>query len=550
MNKMAAIGERIKDKLMAIAVSDKPKRVYMPTSSGNIDVRGDRITTIPKIVEEKVKEIEVNEVEPPYSYVRIRYDNKINEYIYEVIEPELDEDEEALLEAVKNRLLDELELVELDSMKEKVSYLEKKVKEIFMEIDVKVRPVSEKRIQYYIRRDFLGFGPIHVIMNDKNPEDISCDGVGIPIFVFHRKYGSMKSNVIFEDAAELDNFVVWIAQRSGKHISVSDPMLDATMPDGSRLQETLGTHVTQKGSSFTIRRFEEEPYTPINLIHFKTFNPEMMAYTWIAIETGKSMLICGGTASGKTTTLNALLLFIPPQMKIVSIEDTRELNLPHENWVPLLTRSGFGESDDTGKKAGEIDMFELLQAALRQRPQYLMVGEVRGAEAYVVFQAMATGKSAYTTFHADDVQTMVNRMENEPINLPRALVGALDIVLLQGKVKVGTKMVRRIKAVTEVVGVDPDTNELITNKAYTWNPADDSFNYSGHSYVYSRVAQAKNWTSREMDKEVKRRKLVLDYMDRKGIDNYREFAHITASYYRDRNSVMDMVKEFMEEEGI
>lgn len=547
---MAAIGERIKDKLMAIAVSDKPKRVYMPTSSGNIDVRGDRITTIPKIVEEKVKEIEVNEVEPPYSYVRIRYDNKINEYIYEVIEPELDEDEEALLEAVKNRLLDELELVELDSMKEKVSYLEKKVKEIFMEIDVKVRPVSEKRIQYYIRRDFLGFGPIHVIMNDKNPEDISCDGVGIPIFVFHRKYGSMKSNVIFEDAAELDNFVVWIAQRSGKHISVSDPMLDATMPDGSRLQETLGTHVTQKGSSFTIRRFEEEPYTPINLIHFKTFNPEMMAYTWIAIETGKSMLICGGTASGKTTTLNALLLFIPPQMKIVSIEDTRELNLPHENWVPLLTRSGFGESDDTGKKAGEIDMFELLQAALRQRPQYLMVGEVRGAEAYVVFQAMATGKSAYTTFHADDVQTMVNRMENEPINLPRALVGALDIVLLQGKVKVGTKMVRRIKAVTEVVGVDPDTNELITNKAYTWNPADDSFNYSGHSYVYSRVAQAKNWTSREMDKEVKRRKLVLDYMDRKGIDNYREFAHITASYYRDRNSVMDMVKEFMEEEGI
>ncbi|MFO8108962.1 MAG: type II/IV secretion system ATPase subunit [Thermoplasmata archaeon] len=545
---MATIGDKLKEKLMNSAISDTPKRVYMPATSGR---KGDeKITTIPKIVEEKVKEIEITPIEEPYSYVRIRYDNRINEYIYEVIEPELDEDEEALLEIVKDRLIENLELVELDKEKEREEYLKTKVRSIFNEIDVKVRPISEKRIQYYIKRDFLGFGPIHVIMNDLNPEDISCDGVGIPIFVFHRKYGSMKSNVVFEDAEELDNFVVWIAQRSGKHISVADPMLDATMPDGSRLQETLGTHVTQKGSSFTIRRFEEEPYTPINLIHFKTFNPEMMAYAWIAIETGKSMLICGGTASGKTTTLNALLLFIPPQMKIVSIEDTRELNLPHDNWVPLLTRSGFGETDDTGKKAGEIDMFELLQAALRQRPQYLMVGEVRGAEAYVVFQAMATGKSAYTTFHADDVQTMVNRMENEPINLPRALVGALDIVLLQGKVKVGTKMVRRIKAVTEVVGVDPDTNELITNKAYTWNPADDSFNYSGHSYVYSRVAQGKNWTSREMEREVKRRKMVLDYMDKKDITNYRDFAHITASYYRDRNSVMEMVREYMEEEGL
>ncbi len=544
---MAAIGDKIKDKFKDITVNGKPKKIYMPSQKDGS--KSNEITPIPKIREESVKEIETTSVEEPYSYVRILYDNKTNEYIYEVIEPELDEDEEALLETVKDRLIDDLELVEIEEKEERQKYLADKVREIFKDLDIRLRPVSEKRIHYYIKRDFLGFGPIHVIMNDVNPEDISCDGVGIPIFVFHRKYGSMKSNVVFEDEAELDNFVIWIAQRSGKHISVADPMLDATMPDGSRLQETLGTHVTQKGSSFTIRRFEEEPYTPINLIHFKTFNPEMMAYAWIAIETGQSMLICGGTASGKTTTLNALLLFIPPQMKIVSIEDTRELNLPHDNWVPLLTRSGFGETDESGKKAGEIDMFELLQAALRQRPQYLMVGEVRGAEAYVVFQAMATGKSAYTTFHADDVQTMVNRMENDPINLPRALVGALDIVLLQGKVKVGTKMVRRIKAITEVVGVDPDTNELITNKAYTWNPADDSFNYSGHSYVYSRVAQQKSWTSREMEKEVKRRKMVLEYMDNKGITNYRDFAHITSSYYRDKASVMEMVREYLEEEG-
>lgn len=542
---MASISEKIKGKILA--PGDKvPKKVYMSSSKKK---GSDDITKIPKIVEEGVKEIEINPVNEPYSYVRIRYDNKTNEYIYEVIEPDLDEDEEVILETVKTKLVESVELVDIEEEEKKEEYLQHKVREILSDMEVRLRPASEKRIQYYVKRDFLGFGPIEVIMKDVDPEDISCDGVGVPIYVFHRKYGSMKSNVVFNKEEELDNFVVWIAQRSGKHISIADPMLDATMPDGSRLQETLGTHVTQRGSSFTIRKFEEEPYTPINLIHFKTFNPEMMAYAWIAIENGQSMLICGGTASGKTTTLNAILLFIPPQMKIVSIEDTRELNLPHDNWVPLLTRSGFGETDDTGKKAGEIDMFQLLQAALRQRPQYMMVGEVRGEEAFVVFQAMATGKAAYTTFHAENVQTMVNRMENDPINLPRALVSALDIVLLQAKVKVGTKMTRRIKAITEIVGVDPDTNELITNNAYKWNPADDSFNYSGHSYVYSKVAQSKNWTSREMEREVKRRKMVLDYMDKKEIINYKDFADITSSYYRDKDSVMDTVREYLEEEG-
>ncbi len=546
---MSVIGDKIQRKLSSLTLNKKPKKVYMPRSMDQEDSELDEeITKIPKLADEDMKEIEINPVDDPYSYVRIKYDNTSNEYIYEVIEPSLDEDEEAVLETIKDKLIEEFEMVDLETKEEKEEHLKDKVRDILKKLDINLREVSEKRIMYYVSRDFLGFGPMDVVMNDVDPEDISCDGTNIPIYVFHRKYGSMKSNIVFESAAELDNFVVWLAQRSGKHISVSDPMLDATMPDGSRLQETLGTHVTQKGSSFTIRRFEEDPFTPIDLTHFKTFNPEMMAYAWIAIENGQSMLICGGTASGKTTTLNAILLFIPPQMKIVSIEDTRELNLPHDNWVPLLTRSGFGETDESGQRAGEVDMFQLLQAALRQRPQYMMVGEVRGEEAYVVFQAMATGKSAYTTFHADDVQTMVNRMENDPINLPRNLVGALDVVLLQAKVKVGTKMVRRIKAITEIVGVDPDTNELITNKAYTWNPADDSFNYSGHSYVYSKVGESKNWTSREMEREVKRRKMVLEYMDKNEINNYQEFAHIISSYYKDKDGVMEMVKKGLEED--
>ncbi|MEF8873448.1 MAG: ATPase, T2SS/T4P/T4SS family [Candidatus Thermoplasmatota archaeon] len=537
----------IGEKLNRIIGSKKPKKVYLP-SDESTDFEGE-ITEVPKIVEENVKEIETNAIDDPYTYVRIKYDNTSNEYIYEVIEPQLNEQEEDVLEAVKDQIVDRVELISLESEGEKEEYLEHKINEILSDLDIQLRRESRERIKYYVKRDFIGFGPIDVMMNDPDPEDISCDGVGIPIYVFHRKYGSMKSNVSFDDAEELDNYVIWLAQRSGKHISVADPMLDATMPDGSRLQETLGTHVTQKGSSFTIRRFEEDPYTPIKLIDFQTFNPEMMAYAWIAIENGQSMLICGGTASGKTTTLNAILLFIPPQQKIVSIEDTRELNLPHDNWVPLLTRSGFGEVDEeTGKKAGEIDMYQLLQAALRQRPQYMMVGEVRGEEAYVVFQAMATGKSAYTTFHADDVQTMVNRMENDPINLPRALVGALDVVVLQSKVKVGTKMVRRVKALTEIVGVDPDSEELITNKAYTWNPADDSFNYSGHSYIYDKVAQSKNWSQREMEREVKRRKIVLEYLNQEEIYNYQDFAQVVTNYYRDKETVLEKAKNKLDKD--
>jgi flagellar protein FlaI len=264
----------------------------------------------------------------------------------------------------------------------------------------------------------------------------------------------------------------------------------------------------------------------------------MMAYLWMCIENGKSMLVCGGTASGKTTTLNAILLFIPPQMKIVSIEDTRELNLPHENWVPLLTRSGFGGTDASGKPAGEVDMFELLTAALRQRPQYMMVGEVRGAEAYVVFQAMATGKSAYTTFHAENVQAMVHRMEQPPIEVPRALIGALNLVLMQAQVKVGTQMTRRVKSLTEIVGIDPETNELITNSVYTWNPADDTFNYSGHSYVYEQIAMAKNKSQREMMREVKRRTVLLAHLGSIPGVAYRDVAKYVSAYYKDPDKVM------------
>ena len=526
-------------KQVLLKIRSKPMRVRVPINVG-LEVTGEEITHVPPILKQEIDEVELTKISDPYSFVRILYDNTANEYTYEVIEPVLSEDEKDLLEVLKSALIRSMNTTEelLPSARRMV--LEKAMGELLKVFSINLHPISQKRIFYYLARDFIGYGVIDVMMTDLNVEDCSCDGVGIPLFIFHRKYGSIRSNIRFDDEGDLDSFVVWLAQKCGKHISVADPLLDATIPDGSRLNATLGKHVTKRGSSFTIRRFKENPFTPVDLLKFKTMSTDMMAYLWTATEYGSSMLVCGGTASGKTTTLNAVLLFIPPQMKIVSIEDTRELNLPHENWIPALTREGFG-----GKRSstGSIDMFDLLTAALRQRPQYLMVGEVRGKEAYVVFQAMATGKTAYSTFHAEDVQAMVHRMENDPINLPRALMTALDIVMLQAQVKVGTKMTRRVKSLTEIVGMDPETGELITNSVFTWNPADDTFNYSGHSYVLEKVRTIRNWSPREMEREVKRRVDILDYMKKSGVDNYRQVATIISAYYKDPEKVGKEIRE-------
>jgi len=540
--------DNLKKTYMSKLKGKKQIKIVAPKGSQDESINLEGVTTIPKIVDKHIQEIEIDPIIDGYSYVRIKYDNIANDYYYEVIEPKLTEEEEDVLEVLKEIMVDSLEFLEDATMDEKETYLRKGVDSLLNEIGIQLNPISKERIVYYILRDFTRYGEIDVTMIDVQVEDLSCDGMNVPLYVFHRKYGSIQSNLRFKTSVELDGFVVWLAQRCGKHISVAEPMLDATIPDGSRLQATLGTHVTKRGSSFTIRRFRENPFTPLDMIKFKTMSIDMMAYLWLCIENGKSILVCGGTASGKTTTLNAVLLFIPPQMKIVSIEDTRELNLPHENWVPLLTRSGFGGKDASGKAAGEIDMFELLTAALRQRPQYMMVGEVRGSEAYVVFQAMATGKSAYTTFHAENVQAMVHRMEQPPIEVPRALLGALNLVLMQAQVKVGTQMTRRVKSLTEIVGIDPDTSELITNAVYVWNPADDTFNYSGHSYIYEQIAITKGWSQREMMREVKRRTELLLYLRSRNI-SYKNVAKYVSAYYINPDKVMKEVDDYAKTEA-
>ena len=510
--------------------------------------KGSHVTNIPEIKNPAIEILEIYPVKEPYSYIRITFNNENSEYLYEVIEPEMSREEKDLLALIKDTLQRTLgyEWEKLTSL-DKEEYLRESVDSFVQTRGIKVEPITKKKLGYYIIRDFVGHGVIDVMMNDDDIEDISCDGFNIPIFISHRKYESVRSNIIFDNEDALNNFVVTLSQRSGKQISVSSPILDGTTIEGHRVQATYSREVTTRGSTFTIRRFKHRPFTPVDLLKYKTVSPEMMAYLWLGVENGESMILCGGTASGKTSALNSLALFIPPGAKIVTMEDTREINLPHDNWIPGMTRTGVGEKDRDGKSAGEIDMFDLVRAALRQRPNYIIVGEVRGKETYIMFQAMATGHSTYSTMHADSVKSMVNRLENPPINCPRILLTALRNVLIQAQVRVGNDLVRRMKQIIEIVGFEPETNELITNTVYEWDQATDRFIYKGHSFLFDKIMEMKSLTHDEMMTEFQKRIEIINYMVFKDMTDYRQIWAITNSYYKDPEKTLIRIRKETEE---
>ena len=269
---------------------------------------------------------------------------------------------------------------------------------------------------------------------------------------------------------------------------------------------------------------------------------EMVAYMWIAVENGINALIAGGTAAGKTTVLNALSLFIPRESKIVSIEETREINLPHPNWIPGVARSGFGEVV-ADKIVGEIDTYDLMKAALRQRPEYIIVGEIRGREAYVLFQAMATGHATYSTVHADSAQSLIHRLEGKPINIPRVMLQSLDIVSLHVITRVKNKRARRCKQMIEIIDIDPTTKEILTNEVFRWDPVEDIFIYSGKSYVLERVRGEKDMSREEMTNELRNRKKIIEWMNTKNIREFREVANVVSRYAESPTEVMKQIDE-------
>jgi flagellar protein FlaI len=475
--------------------------------------------------------------------VQIYLEIETNEYIYHPIEPKLAPKQKEVYEFIIETFNKSLKYDRkaMEDLIEKERFMETEVRSVLKDYSNFVGSINEEFLDpvlYYIRREYIGYGKIHSIMMDIGVEDVSCDGTDIPIFVYHRDFGSIRTTIKFDTDEELEGFVVSLAQRAGKSISVADPILDATLPEGHRLNATFGREVTTRGSSFTIRKFKEDPLTITDLVKFGTISPEMAAHFWMAVQYGDSMIFAGGTASGKTATMNATSIFIPTSAKIISIEDTREVNLPHENWIAGLTR-GTAE----GGKETDIDMYQLLRAALRQRPEYVLVGEVRGKETMTMFQAMATGHVTYSTMHADSVKSIVYRLENPPISIPRVLIQALNLVAIHNQLRVKGMRVRRVTELVEIVGIEPTSLEIITNRVYKWEPASDNFVFGGHSNLYEKIMDMDDMTRDEVVTELNRRAEVIEWMVRNEVRKFTDVNTIVAEYYDDPEKVIKILRE-------
>jgi flagellar protein FlaI len=469
-------------------------------------------------------ELERYWVNEPYALVVILFNPEKNSNIYYVVEPKLSEFEKVFLNEIKDRLKDVLLFEDIKSEENKDKILTAKVRKLVRDYAIDVTPLITEKILYYTRRDFIKFGKIDALMHDERIEDVSANGFDIPIYLYHKKYTNLATNVVFTES-ELDSYVIRLAQRCGKHISVAEPMIDATMPDGSRIQMTLGTAVTTHGATFTIRKFSEVPITPIDLINWHTFSAEEMAYLWLCIENNKSLIYAGGTASGKTSSLNAVSLFIPWQAKIITLEDTRELKLPHPNWIPGVTRDSFSPD---GK--GSIDMYDLLKAALRQRPEFLLVGEVRGKEALTLFQAMSTGHTTFSTMHADSVSSAIHRLENPPISVPRTMIQALNIISIQSQTFVKGKRARRNMKLVEITDIDPTTRNIKTNDIFVWDALTDKFNRVGESKALAEITLRRGWSLADLNKELTNRQKILEFMVNNKIFDFNAIATIIHDY--------------------
>ncbi len=434
---------------------------------------------------------------------------------------------EIIWEELKNRL----PYTKIKENKEKL--LGKRFKEILDDRGIS-SPRKIHRILYHLVRDNLEYGPIDGLMRDEAIEDISCDGVNIPIYLFHRDFYNLKTNLEIGEEV-LNSFVRKLAEKSGSHVSYADPVVEATLPDRSRLQAALGSEVTTRGSSFTIRKFGGGSFTPVDLIKYGTFAPEMLANIWIAVENGRSIMVVGGTASGKTSTLNAFGFFIPPDAKIVSIEDTRELSLYQDNWLPNLTReTGEGE---------KLDMHELVRKALRQRPEAILVGEVRGKEALAMFQAISTGHTGFSTMHSGSIQDAVNRLVGEPINLPKPMLAELDMLCLQLLTNREDKKVRRNYQTVEFLGLESESKGLKIIETYKWDRADDSFTKREESEILRQIREDQGMSMPEMKREVERRSKLLRKMAEKSLISYGEVASLIRQYYFDPEKALEKVSD-------
>jgi len=470
----------------------------------------------------------------PYVSVHIYWDDKIKEVMYEVEEPKLNDFQKKSLEKIEQALIEVINInIIVENTQEAITnYIHKTSKLLIDELGLTLTDDDYEKIFYYLYRDFVGLNEIEPLIRDYFIEDIECNGIDTPIYIVHRIYKNLKTNIQFNSLDRIASFVEKLAQRCGKYISYASPIMDGTLPDGSRINATYTKEISSRGPTFTIRKFTKIPWTPTQLINFGTLSPEMLAYLWMLIQYKSNILISGGTASGKTTLLNAIAFFIPPEARVVSIEDTRELSLSRENWLPSVSRSSTGVNN-----IGEVSLFNLLKSSFRQNPDYVIVGEVRGEEASVLFQGMASGHSSLSTIHADSVDTLVKRLETPPINLSPTLINTIDCVAIMTHAVVSKQETRKLREIIEVVNVNPE-GIAMTNTPFVWNPRENIFYFKKSSQVFKKIESRYGINQEELDKEFKIRTLLLNELVKRKVFNYKDVQGVVNHYYKNPEAVL------------
>jgi flagellar protein FlaI len=501
------------------------EKIYINTSPA--------IPQLPILKDKTKLDIRYSLIEP-YVSVHVYWNEKIREVVYELEEPLLNEEQKKVLEKIEKSML---ELININIVVQKtkeamIEYINQTAEMIINELGITISKEDYRKIFYFLYRDFVGLNEIEPIIRDYFIEDIECNGVDTPIYIVHRLYHNMKTNIKFGSMDALSSFVEKLAQRCGKYVSYASPIVDGTLPDGSRVNATYSSEISSRGPTFTIRKFTKIPWTPTQLIAFKTLSPEMLAYIWLLVQYKSNILIAGGTASGKTTLLNAISFFIPPESRVVSIEDTRELTLSRENWLPSVARTSIGLGG-----IGEVSLFSLLKSSFRQNPDYVIVGEVRGEEASVLFQGMASGHSSLSTIHADSVDTLIKRLETPPINLSPTLINTIDSVAIMTHAVADKHETRKLREIVEIVEVNPD-GIAITNTPFSWNPREDVFYFKKSSHVFEKISKRYGLTTQELEKDFRLRALLLNELTRRKIFGFKEVQDIVNHYFKDPENVL------------
>ncbi len=500
----------------------KPKKIKGETKEGRS--LEEAVVYLP--VREDYKVIDEYWVIEPFAKVKIvEIPEAGNQRAYFVEEVQLTEEERKAV----NKLIDILS-VELEppasfdvDLRQHVIEEAKRLAEKYRK---SVRGISEEswgKIIYYIERDLVGYGPIEVLMRDYKLEDISCDGVDRAIHVWHRDYESIPTNIVFRSRDYLREFIVKLAHMSGKHISAAFPIVDAMLPGRHRLAATYGEEVSPRGSTFTIRKFREKPLSIIEIISGGNIDDWTAAYLWVMLENRMTLMVIGATAAGKTTLLNAIANFFKPGYKIVTIEETPELNLPHENWVQLVSRESYGLGES---KVGEITLYDLVKVSLRYRPDYIIVGEVRGEEAFVLFQAMSTGHGGMSTMHADSLDRAVKRLTSPPMNVSPAYIPSLNVAILTERTVLPSgNFARRVKHVWEIEDYEK-YREIVR-----WDPVRDVHRVVSESYHLRYIAERTGKKVEDLYREIERRRVVLKWLQVKGIKETKDVFTYINRYY-------------------